>query len=250
MPDENDKAAVAMAASMGPALAACVDREDAEGIAARESVTAFAAAIAELDALIVDSDDEQSAEAAPKDLVAEHLRRLEQETAWQDGPVGLEVQRPWSQMILTGTKSVETRTYPLPATLVGRAIYVLETEENLAGTSCLADRVDAGDPSVQLVGTVTFGSCVAYASKDEWLADEARHCVPPDSSYGWSRERIIYGWRVASFTRHERPHPCPMLERRQRSLFEMDCLSDLGENSDDVLQPLEKRMRCDLVLSQ
>jgi len=131
-PDEHDKAAVAQAASMGPALAAAIKDNDAEGHAAREAVAAFAAKAAELDMLLAnDSDDEVSTtqievpkNVAPRpdaaELLARRLELLASETSWQLRTVGLEVQRPWSRYLLSGAKTIETRRYSLPVILIGR----------------------------------------------------------------------------------------------------------------------------------
>jgi len=222
--DPDERAAVAQAAALGARLCANVDDKDAEGLAAKAAVTDFASKMAELNALIEDSDDEElpRAQSNASELQRCHMERLEQETAWQFGDVGLEMQQPFSQLLLSGAKTVETRSYCLPASLVGRPIAVLETECGAACGSALADNVAAGDQSVRLVGTVTFGSCFAYASADEWDADSTRHRVPATSAFSWTEDRMMFGWVVASATPYEYPMPTPAMRRQLRSLFQMD----------------------------
>ena len=58
--------------------------------------------------------------------------------------VGLECQRPWSQQILTKEKTVETRSYALPAELIGRRIALIETAEGVARQSADAVAVRLG----------------------------------------------------------------------------------------------------------
>lgn len=225
--DADEKAAVARAAAMGDSLKAATASDDAEGLAAKESVAAFAAKMAELDALLEDSDAEPPAPelAAPQpgqeERVETNLARLESETAWESRNVGLEVQKPYSRLLLSGAKTVETRGYPLPAALLGRQLSLLETQEGAAGTSALGNQVAAEDPAVRVAGTVTFGSCFAYASHSEWLADETRHLVPPDSPYAWTKDRVVFAWVVESVALHELPTAAPALSRRMRSFFEM-----------------------------
>merc|ERR1712107_572420 len=116
---------------------------------------------------------------------------------WQFHCVGLEIQRPWSRMVLLGTKVVETRRYPLPPALIGRELLLLETQEAAARVSSLPDRVPEGDPLVQAIGTVTFSACIAYTTMEEWTADEPRHCVPADSNFAWATNQEIFGWVIA-----------------------------------------------------
>lgn len=222
----DDKGAIARAAAIGDELKGVLNANDAEGLAAKESNASFAASLAELDALMEDSDDEPMAsqhevEPDASELATRHLQRLEQESAWQSGNVGLELQKPFSTLLLSGAKTVETRSYPLPAALIGQRISILETQEGAACISALADEVMAGDSAVRLIGTVTFSSCFAYASVAEFAADEARHLVPRDSPYMWSKDRIVFAWVVGSADLYEQPAATPALRRRMRSLFEM-----------------------------
>mmetsp|Transcript_84797 Transcript_84797/g.133962 ORF Transcript_84797/g.133962 Transcript_84797/m.133962 type:complete len:84 (-) Transcript_84797:109-360(-) len=58
--EAEDRAAVAKAAAMGEELKGAVNKHDDLGLAAQEAVNDFAAKLAELDALLADSDDESS----------------------------------------------------------------------------------------------------------------------------------------------------------------------------------------------
>ena len=40
---------------------------------------------------------------------------------------GVNIRWPWSKLLLEGTKTVETRSYPLPTGFVGKEIAVIET---------------------------------------------------------------------------------------------------------------------------
>jgi hypothetical protein len=127
------------------------------------------------------------------------------EEAERGARVGLEVQAPWSEKLLDGSKTVETRKcappaelrlrnahalrpavlasrlcsrhhrYALPNELVGKPVALIGTAKGEAGVSALADAVPAG--GAQLLGEVTFGECFRYASRAQWREDESRHGV-------------------------------------------------------------------------
>ena len=78
------------------------------------------------------------------------------ESGAEVGRRGLELQRPWSELLLTGVKTAATRGYALPAALVGVPLLVIETEPVVPGQSGLGDVVQAGTEGARLTGEVTF----------------------------------------------------------------------------------------------
>jgi hypothetical protein len=54
---------------------------------------------------------------------------------------GLEMQLPWSRHLLEGRKTIEVRSYPLPAELLGRRLYMLESQPRVDGVSTLGDKI-------------------------------------------------------------------------------------------------------------
>lgn len=224
--DENDKAAVAAAAEMGAKLTAKLSAKDVEGMAAQKCLAEFAAASAELDALMEDSSDEESIvrqiSRAPRPDASNYLERLERETAWQHGHVGMEMQLPWSRLLLTGSKRLETRSYPLPAALLDRPISVLETSEATAD-ACrpLPDVLPAGHPNVLIAGSVTFSSCFAYSSFEAFQADEARHGLPPEVTRSFSKDFTMYGWAVKETVQLMQPTTVLNSQRRLHCFYEI-----------------------------
>lgn len=91
---------------------------------------------------------------------------------------GLEMKEPWASMVLSGEKTIETRTYPLPEQLVGRPMVLLATaaDSGSAGTSGLSDECPAG--AAVVVGLVTFGEVVRWESREAW---EVRSSVASSS---------------------------------------------------------------------
>jgi hypothetical protein len=115
---------------------------------------------------------------------------------------GLELQLPFSELLLSGTKTIETRAYPLPSTLLYRHILIIEAPagqdgrsalssiiQNTTGTeidattsyasggtgrSSTADAPGAGAgtaaATARIVGSVVFSECFCYQSEEGWHA--------------------------------------------------------------------------------
>ena len=97
---------------------------------------------------------------------------------------GLHIRSPWSQLILGGTKTVETRSYQLPGKYIGELLAIIETF--------------GGARPARIVGFVRFESSFRYTSKGEWEADSARHRVDSvDQDYGYCEDAPKWGWVVA-----------------------------------------------------
>jgi hypothetical protein len=104
---------------------------------------------------------------------------------------GLFVQRPFASSLVYGTKMIETRTYPLPESLFGKRVFVIETPRS--------GHRRAGDRGM-IVGTVRFGGWKLYLDKDEWLGDALLHRVDADDpQYGWRDDKKKYGWEVTEY---------------------------------------------------
>ena len=144
-------------------------------------------------------------------------------TPWGMGRFALEMQAPWARRLLDGDKTVETRSYPLPAELVGRSIELMESKPGQDGVSSLGDTVEALCPGLSVVGRVTFSSSEAYSSRDAWAADEPRHLVSPTSEgYGWKGPKSVFAWVVSEVTAYPKPRAVRRMKRALRSLFEVD----------------------------
>ena len=134
---------------------------------------------------------------------------------------GLELRCPWAELILEGTKTIETRYYPCPASLLGHRIAIIETPvDGKAGVSGLKDECEAG--VARVTGYVIFEQSKVYSSREAWIADYAKHCVPKDSPYGWRDEEggAVFAWVVKHIERVT-PSPTPFMTRAKRSLFAM-----------------------------
>lgn len=96
---------------------------------------------------------------------------------------GINIQYPISQKILSGEKTVETRTYPIPASYVNRDLFLVETP----GTE--------GKFKARVVAIISFGESFPYKSKSEFRADHHRHLVEPGSKWDWDKKQK-WGWPI------------------------------------------------------
>jgi hypothetical protein len=96
---------------------------------------------------------------------------------------GINIQYPISRRILDRTKTIETRTYPLPDQYKGKGLYLVETP----------------GPSetfrARIVGVVRFSGSFRYHSREAFYADYKRHLVNEDSPYAW-RNKPRWGWVI------------------------------------------------------
>ena len=129
---------------------------------------------------------------------------------WSDDGTsfGLELQSPYAEFLLDGTKTIETRSYHLPPGLMRRRIDVLRSGRGEDGASSVPDRTtltassddgmtEAGRDSPVRAGWCTFLRSFRYDSRKQFEADVDRHLVDPaNAGYGWTESRAIYGWVV------------------------------------------------------
>lgn len=102
---------------------------------------------------------------------------------------GINIQQPWSQLLLNGDKTVETRTYPLPGKYVGKAFWLIETPGKYRNRVAM------------VVGIIVFETSILYLSRNQFIDDFKRHLVPVDHPlFGFKSDRAKYGWEVAEAT--------------------------------------------------
>jgi len=99
---------------------------------------------------------------------------------------GLNIQIPWSTLLINGDKSVETRSYPLPEKYVGVELALIETPGKY------------GRFKSRIIGTITFSHSFQYPDKQSWKDDYNRHKVEEqDKFFGWNPLKSKYGWVVS-----------------------------------------------------
>jgi hypothetical protein len=109
---------------------------------------------------------------------------------------GLNIQCPWSQLLINGDKSVETRSYPLPKKYEGVELALIETPGKY------------GQFKSRIIGTITFSHYFKYPDEQSWMDDYNRHKVEKlDEFYGWNPDKPKYGWVVSNIEKFDEPIP-------------------------------------------
>lgn len=122
--------------------------------------------------------------------------------------IGINIQAPWSQLLVNADKCVETRSYPLPEKYIGEELALIETPGK------------NGKFKARIIGTITFSHSFKYNSIQEWKNDYNRHRVSEDSEFGWNEEKDKYGWVVSEIFKLEQYYPAP---KNKGIIFTHDC---------------------------
>lgn len=111
---------------------------------------------------------------------------------------GLNIQAPWSTLLINGQKTVETRSYPLPQKYEGIELALIETPGK------------SGKFKARITGTITFSHSFLYQDKQAWVCDYNRHKVAEDDKlYSWSPYKLKYGWVVSNIKKFEKSLDIP-----------------------------------------
>lgn len=97
---------------------------------------------------------------------------------------GINIQYPISRLIVSGDKTVETRTYPIPQRYVGVNLALIETPGKV------------GYFEARIIGTIKFSRCFRYADAQQFYKDFSRHRVDCDSDWRWRDDKPKWGWEI------------------------------------------------------
>ena len=107
---------------------------------------------------------------------------------------GINIQWPWSELLLEGKKTIETRSYPLPKRLENVEMAIIETPGPKGKSK-------AGIKSARVIGTITFRTSKQYTSQKAWLADQKKHLVNPnDPQFKYTANKEKWAWYVNKIT--------------------------------------------------
>ena len=160
---------------------------------------------------------------------------------WKENIFALEVQQPWSELILSGSKTIEVRTYPLPPDLVRQKLWILQSPSNSKeGVSSLGNVIETAsiDTSTldqdfeenrpKLVGWMIISSVKVYRNAESFHNEEKMHLVPKESVHSWwsastqTQPVVVHGWCIDHVVVQGLSNlHCTTLVRRKRSLFEI-----------------------------
>ena len=118
---------------------------------------------------------------------------------------GLNIQWPFSQLLLMGVKLEEVRAYALDYRGIAKTdeeVWIVETKGHCAKASANAILTDiqiASRPAAaQIVGTIRFACSQPYYDKQAFHEARCRHRIKAGSLFDWDDHHPIYGWRVDS----------------------------------------------------
>ncbi len=124
----------------------------------------------------------------------------------------LNVQYPFSQLILSGAKSIEARRYPLghrsgSIANAGEELFLIETPGARNSNGAVLDGLAIGPPprKAQVIGTVSFDASTAYANRSAWEGDRRRHRIRETGHYDWDGTGAMHAWHVARVRRFNDP---------------------------------------------
>jgi len=106
---------------------------------------------------------------------------------------GINIQYPYSRLILNGLKKIETRTYPLPNKYVGVPLALIETPGNV------------GVFRSRIIGLITFESSFLYQTKRQFYSDFNRHHVDKKSFWAWREGKPKWGWTIGNIVKFSKP---------------------------------------------
>ena len=122
---------------------------------------------------------------------------------------GLNIQVPWSTLLINGQKTVETRSYPLPQKYKSVELALIETPGKY------------GRFKSRIIGTITFSHSFLYQDKQVWSCDYNRHKVKDDDEfYSWSPFKFKYGWVVSDIKKFDRHIAAP---KKKGIVFTKNC---------------------------
>ena len=112
---------------------------------------------------------------------------------------GINIQWPWSELLLSGKKWVETRSYPLPERLKNIELAIIETPGPRG-------KRDAGVEKARIIGTIVFTDSYQYKSRAHWIKEYDLHKVmPDDKQFAFVSDKKKFAWTVGLVKRLARP---------------------------------------------
>jgi len=128
---------------------------------------------------------------------------------------GLNVQAPWSFLLINGLKTVETRTYKLPDKYKNKPLALIETPGK------------KGKFKSRIIGVITFSHSFTYQDKQSWIDDYKRHKVEENNKdYKWNDSKSKYGWVVTKVVKFDSPVDPPI---KKGIVFTKNCLIKISQ---------------------
>ena len=97
----------------------------------------------------------------------------------------INIQYPVSELILNGEKVVETRTYKIPPSYLGKDLLMIETPGS------------TGKFTARIVAIIRFERCIQYSSQEAFRKDFKRHRIASGSTWDWTEVKPKWGWEIS-----------------------------------------------------
>jgi len=111
---------------------------------------------------------------------------------------GINIQHPWSDLIITGKKTIETRNYPIPKHYLNVDMALIQTPG------------DQKNILPAIIGIIRFTGCKQYKSKQEWQRDQNKHLVTKtDKTYAYKGDVSKWAWTVKVISAFDSPQRPP-----------------------------------------
>lgn len=94
------------------------------------------------------------------------------------------IQWPITELILNGSKTIETRTYPLPKKYIGEELVLIETPGPM------------GNFTARGIAIITFGASYQYSSRRHFNSEIRLHRVSQNSKWKWLEEKPKWAWPI------------------------------------------------------
>lgn len=98
---------------------------------------------------------------------------------------GINIQFPISQLILSGKKIIETRTYPIPEGYLNQDLLMIETPGS------------EGTFKARGVCLIRFSECYQYKTLKSFRSEFSLHKVEDGSPWDWTPEKPKWGWKIS-----------------------------------------------------
>lgn len=122
---------------------------------------------------------------------------------------GVNIQFPWSNYIIDGKKTIETRFYRIPEKHIGKPVALIETP----GPN--------GKFKARITAIIIFESSFEYKSKKLFEADKKQHLVDEKSeNFSWRKDKNKWGWKIKAVIKLKTPIPPP---RKRGIVFCSNC---------------------------
>jgi hypothetical protein len=115
---------------------------------------------------------------------------------------GINIQYPISRLIISGEKTIETRTYPIPEKYIGKELLLIETPGKV------------GRFNSRVVAKIIFAKSFKYQSVASFYQDTPKHQVDRNSEWAWDSTHPKWGWPIVQVVSFKQP----IVYRKQKGI--------------------------------